>query len=239
MKKIEFTILTLICVLFLPVGLAYANSYESNTQTPNDDWGGGNYPVGQSFTASSDHTITSVSLYFTSNISASYIMHISNTSAGLPTTDLVTSSATAVSANSLNTFTIPCVSLTSGVQYAFWVDPQAGSTNVGGTNPGTYSGGTLLYLTPNGHTAPNNTSSEDTSFTIYGDDGACSSPPPPAGTFVASSTNTYIFLLTSYSIFLFQLFVILMIFFIVSALLAWPIKKLIEAFRKIIKRGGR
>ncbi len=66
-----------------------------------------------------------------------------------------------------------------------------------------------------------------------------SSPPPPPSTFTASSTNTYIFLITSYALFLFQLFVILMIFFIVTGLLAWPIRKLVQAFTKIIKRGGK
>lgn len=49
--------------------------------------------------------------------------------------------------------------------------------------------------------------------------------------------NNYIFLLTSMALFLLQLFVYLLIFYILFAIVGYPIKLFVKTIRKIIDRA--
>ncbi len=51
--------------------------------------------------------------------------------------------------------------------------------------------------------------------------------------------NEYIFIMTSIFLFLFQLFVLLIIFRIMFMMVGWPIKSLVKRIFQVIKRSQR
>jgi len=169
---------------FVFVTPVLANTYESATGAEVDQWSGGasSYSVGQVFTASSDHTITSVDLSFAPDFGSpgTGFMHVVNVSSGLPVTgDLALSEETAFTSGSVN-FVVPCVSLSSGSQYAVWFEYSA----TGGYPVMGIAGSGLVY-----YSSVWNSYAESTKFTINGDDGSC----PVSSSLGTTSTSTQIF----------------------------------------------
>ncbi len=235
-KKLLTAKLILIATSLLFVPTVFASSFESNSGVEIDQWSGSssNYPVGQVFTASSDHTITSFDLMFSGILhtpAVSGYMHVAHVSGGVPTTDIAVSSyITSFSSGSIATGVFSCQSLSSGTDYAvyFVADTSPLQTIVGTVGSG------LVYYSPTW-----NSFVESTNFTVYGDAGACAGGGGSGTTTPVAATNPYIFLLTSYGIFLVQLFGILILFYIIFATIGWPIRMLVRAFTKIIKRSER
>ena len=64
-------------------------------------------------------------------------------------------------------------------------------------------------------------------------------PTPTYAAFTSTSSTPYIFLITSYGIFLIELFGILTLFYLCTLLVGWPIKRLARNFVRLIKRGER
>ncbi len=50
--------------------------------------------------------------------------------------------------------------------------------------------------------------------------------------------NIYVFLLTSMALFLVQLFAYLILFWLISMLIGWPIKRMALSIKRIIRRAG-
>ncbi len=244
-KKLLIAKLILLGASLFFVPIAFAATFESSTGSEIDQWAGGgaNYAVGQLFTASSDHTVTSIDVSFSNMLGGSSSgnskVHIAPAVAGFAGTDIEVSNVeSSVFGGSVNYPFASCLALTSGTQYVFWVEQTTGSEPLVGvadniTGNVQYGTNGFPTLAPLHDYAP-----EDMKFTINGDSGGCSSPPPPPiGGVTASSTNTYIFLITSYALFVFQLFVILMIFFIVTITVSYPVKLLFSAIKRLIRRA--
>jgi len=127
-----------------------------------------NQSIGQTFTAESTHTMTS--LDFQSRISGLVNIKVSATTAGLPSGSVL-ASANNVTANGLSTATLSsCLNLTNGVMYAWWAEYVSGTVSVNDYAAGGYTGGTLLVGTGG---TPDETRTRDAYFVIYGDAGTC------------------------------------------------------------------
>lgn len=220
---------------------AFAATFESNAQSPtNDTWTLWNYSAGQTFTAASTHTVTSIQVQLSFN-SGMVKLHLTNTSGDLPTSDLAVSDTVYVSGTSYYTFTVSCTSLTSGTVYGFWLESVSGTPGgLIGTDPGAYGGGQLTYRYPSSIAIPNTGTSEDANFTIFGDSGACyTPPPPPPSTGAAGSLNVYGFLVITVGIYLIGLVAFLVLFYIMAVIVGWPIKYFVRSIYNIIRHSGR
>lgn len=176
-------------IILLPFSFANAAAFESSAGAVGDSWTSSTYSVGQTFTAISDHTVTSVDLDMGG--SGNVILHFTTESGDLPATNLVSSASTAVSAGTV-TFSLDCVALSNGVKYGFWIDNQSGTNSVISGVVSTYAGGTLSRREPSAtNLVPNTTKTADSNFVIYGTTGDCTPPVPPVtfgSTTVASTT---------------------------------------------------
>ncbi len=187
MKKILFT--ALVFILLGNIYQVHATAFESNTAAEGDqETMSGTNNGGQTFTASSDHTITSMDIYLTTpgtTETGTVKLHVTTASGDTSLgSDLYLSPTFTVTSPGANTVIIPCIALTNGTQYGFWLDWQSGSFHLSNTlsNAHPFAGGVALKSSPDGLVKPShpflNDGGEDQRFTVFGDSGSCASATP-------------------------------------------------------------
>jgi len=178
---------TILTILFAGVPV-FATTYESFTPTTDDTYtiNATNF-LGQTFTATADHTITSLDIKFGAG-SGNVDVHITNTNGTTPTTDIVVVS----NINVTGITNIPisgCYALTNGTKYGYWINYNTGSPTLDAINAGGYTDGD--FVVGSSISPPNETRTRDGYFIIYGEAGGCSSPETPVNlgsTTIASTT---------------------------------------------------
>ncbi len=180
MKK---KLLILFLVLLIPI-VAYAATFETYTTGYDNQRTLSLNSVGQTITATSDHTITSIDIH-TSGAAGVVNVHIVGTSAGVPvapdlalaTNISVPGSVGADSTTNVTFSSPPCVA--SGVVYAYWIEYVSGGpfADSDASSP-TYTGGTM-YVGSGPSVVPASVrTGEDNLFTIYGDAQSCTAALP-------------------------------------------------------------
>jgi len=174
--------------ILLYAGPVFATTYESFTPTTDDTYtiNATNF-LGQTFTATSNHTVTSLDVKFGGG-SGNVDVHIANTNGTTPTTDIVVVS----NVNVTGITNIPitgCYALTDGTKYSYWFDYNSGDPTLDAINAGGYTDGD--FVVGSSVSPPNETRTRDGYFIIYGEAGGCDEPDPPVvfgSTTIASST---------------------------------------------------